>query len=129
LRQQEQQFNDLQVQVLVITFETGPMAEAYVRRTGLPWPLLVDQSRQLYEGYGMLRGRWWDIYGPASWWLYAKLLVQGRRLRRPTDDVHQLGGDVLIDPAGIVRLHHIGRGPADRPEVSRLLEVVRQGAK
>ncbi len=126
MRQHEHELDDLHVQPLVITFEAGPLAQAYVRRTGLKWPLLVDQSRELYEAYGMLRGRWWDIYGPASWWVYAKLLFQGRRLRRPTDDVHQLGGDVLIDPAGVVRLHHIGRGPADRPDVSRLLHVIQE---
>jgi len=28
---------------------------------------------------------------------------------------------VLIDPDGIVRLHHVGEGPADRPAVSDLL--------
>jgi hypothetical protein len=33
---------------------------------------------------------------------------------------------VLIDPAGIVQLHHIGQGPADRPPVSLILNLVRQ---
>jgi hypothetical protein len=29
------------------------------------------------------------------------------------------GGDVLIDPGGIVRLHHTGVGPADRPVIGQ----------
>jgi len=36
----------------------------------------------------------------------------------------QQGGNVLIDPNGIVRVHHVGRGPADRPSVDRLIAAV-----
>ncbi|HSH13152.1 MAG TPA: SelL-related redox protein, partial [Desulfurivibrionaceae bacterium] len=38
--------------------------------------------------------------------------------------IHQRGGDVLIDPNGMVRLHHIGKGPADRPRVEDILRLV-----
>ena len=38
----------------------------------------------------------------------------------------QQGGNVLIDPGGIVRCHHIGRGPADRPSV-RVILAARSG--
>jgi len=31
---------------------------------------------------------------------------------------------VLIDPAGVISLHHIGRGPGDRPEIQALLQVI-----
>ncbi len=98
---------------------------SYVRETQLEWPLLVDTERVLYRAYGLDRGHWWNIYGPASIWTYSKLLMRGRRLRLPGSDVHQLGGDVLIDPNGVVRLHHIGSGPADRPTFSELLKAIR----
>lgn len=101
------------------------MAQVYVRDTQLTWPILVDESLTLYAAYGMERGRWWEIWAPASWWMYAKLLLRGRRLQRSAGDPGQLGGDVLVDPRGIVRLHHIGRGPADRPGVEAILAVVR----
>ncbi len=114
------------MKVVVVTFECGPLAQAYVRETELRWPLLIDESRALYSAYGMDHGRWWDIWGPASWWAYGKLLLRGRRLHRSDGDVNQLGGDVLIDPAKMIRLHHVGHGPADRPSVSSLLEVVRR---
>ena len=111
--------------MLVVTFEAGFLARAYVEDTRLPWPLVVDESRALYAAYGMLRGRAWDIWGPATWLAYARSLAHGGTLRRPTGDVSQLGGDVLIDPEGFVRMHHVGRGPADRPPVESLLAVVR----
>ena len=95
-----------------------------MRDTDLAWPPLVDQERSLYRAYGMGHGRRRDILGLASWKAYAKLVAGGRRLHRPTGDTRQLGGDLLIDPQGVVRLHHVGSGPADRPSVDQLLAVV-----
>jgi hypothetical protein len=34
---------------------------------------------------------------------------------------------VLVDPAGIVRFHHVGLGPADRPQVGAILATRRAG--
>ncbi len=124
MRQHEQELDRLGVRACVVTFEVDYMAQAYVRNTKLQWPLLIDAERKLYRAYGMERGSWREIYGLASWWAYAKLFARGRRPRLPGSDVHQLGGDVLIDRAGIVRFHHVGRGPADRPAVAELLHCV-----
>ena len=102
------------------------MVEAYVRETRMSWPILIDQSLTLYSAYGMHRGRVRDVLGPASVWIYAKLLARGRKPQSPSGDAFQLGGDVLVDPGGIVRLHHVGKGPADRPSVESILQVVRE---
>ena len=118
--------NDLDVHVLVITFQGGPLVEAYARETQLPWPILIDGSRRLYRAYGMEHGRWRNLIGPAAIGAYARLMLRGRLPRSPQGaDVKQLGGDVIIDPNGIVRYHHIGSGPADRPDVGELLTVAR----
>lgn len=128
MRRQEEQIEALGLKVVVVTFELGPMAQAYARETELRWPLLVDESRATYAAYNMERGHWWDIYGPAAWWVYAKLLAKGQRLQHTEGDVDQLGGDILIDPAGIVQVHHVGAGPADRPTVESLLNRVRDSS-
>ena len=129
MRQHEQQLNDLGVDVCVVTFDIGPMAMAYARDTELSWPLLVDHDRSLYEAYRMARGTWWNVYGPPAIGIYLRLLLRGRALKPAGSDVHQLGGDVLIDPTGIVRIHHVGRGPADRPQVSTLLKPIHESRK
>ena len=115
LQQNEDDMESLGVAVVVVTFESPAIAENYARETAFPWPILLDGSRELYRAYGMSRGGWWAVLGPSSWWGYLKLLLRARKLRRPTDDVYQLGGDVLIDPEGTVRLHHVSRIPIDRP--------------
>ena len=108
----------------MVTFDADWMASAYVEQTGLPWPLLVDRDRQLYRGYQMDRAGWWAIYGPSSIWAYLSLIFSGRKIERPGSDWRQLGGDVLIDPSGIVRLHFASVSPHDRPSPDRILAVV-----
>jgi len=123
LQQHGQTFESLNTKIAVVTFEATPFARHYVAQTGLAWPLLVDEARELYRAYGMLSGRIRDIWGPRTMWAYLKELARGKLPRARRADTLQLGGDVLIDPAGIVRLHHVGSGPGDRPSVSRLLSV------
>ena len=100
------------------------MAMAYVKNTNLEWPLLIDQERKLYRAYGFERGRWWDIYNPASILKYLRLILTGQTPGKPGRDWRQLGGNVLIDPAGFVRMIHISQNPHDRPEVGAMLAVV-----
>ncbi len=63
---------------------------------------------------------------PSTWIAYLKLLARGQKLSRSAGDVEQRGGDVLIDPDGIIHLHHIGSGPGDRPEVGRVLAMIKK---
>lgn len=121
MRERNEDLQRRNLKVAVVTFENDYFARSYVAETGLDWPLLVDADRALYRGYDMLRASFWDIWGPSTWWVYGKELLKGQKLHKSEGDVMQRGGDVLIDPAGIVRLHHVGDGPADRPTVEEIL--------
>ena len=112
------------MKIAVITFESDFLARSYVAETSLTWPLLVDTSRETYRKYGMLTSSFRDLWGPKTWWAYLRLLMKGERLRKSEGDIRQQGGDVLIDPYGIVTLHHVGAGPADRPPVETILNKV-----
>lgn len=128
LREHEAKLTELGVAVAVVTFEVGFLARQYVEDSGLTWPLLVDEKRELYRGYGMLAASFWDIWGPKTWWAYLKAVLRGQKLRKSEGDISQRGGDVLIDPAGMVRLHHVGEGPAERPLVAQLLDAIRESS-
>jgi hypothetical protein len=126
LQQHERAFEDLGTRIAVVTFETTPFVRAYVAETKVTWPVLIDHNRTLYRGYGMHRGRLWDIWGLRTWLAYARELARGRLPRYSGADTRQLGGDVLVGPAGIVRFHYVGSGPADRPSVAAILEARRR---
>jgi hypothetical protein len=126
LRQQEREFEELNARVVVVTFEAGFLARAYLEDTGLHWSLLIDETRDLYKAYGMLHASFMDIWGPRTWWAYLKEMARGRLPKKSEGDVSQRGGDVLIDPDGIVRFHHVGQGPGDRPSANVILRVLKQ---
>jgi hypothetical protein len=124
LRDREEEFHGRNVRIVVVTFENDFLARGYVEDTSLTLPLLVDDTRETYRAYGMLNASFWDIWGPKTWWAYLKEILKGAKLRKSDADISQRGGDVLIDPDGIVTLHHIGIGPADRPAVKSILERI-----
>ena len=67
LQQHQDVVESLGVAVVVVTFESPEIAENYARETAFPWPILLDGSRELYHAYGMTRGGWRVIFGPALW--------------------------------------------------------------
>ena len=109
---------------MIVTFEANYWARQYVEETGLAWPLLIDENRELYRAYNMLRAGFWDIWGPRSWLAYLQELLRGRLPKPAHDDINQRGGDVLVSPDGIIRLHHVGAGPADRPGIDTILRAI-----
>ncbi|MBW6503249.1 redoxin domain-containing protein [bacterium] len=127
MRDREEELRGRKARIVVVTFENDFLARVYVEETSLHWPLLVDDTRETYRAYGMLSASFWEIWGPKTWWAYLKEILKGEKLRKSEGDISQRGGDVLIDPEGIVALHHIGVGPADRPPVERLLQAIDRG--
>ena len=123
MRERQEELRERDIRVAVITFDNPVACLSYREDTGNDWPLLMDETRQLYQAYGMMRASFRDVWGPASWIAYAREILRGRWPRPAGADVWQRGGDVLIDPRGRVRLHHVGRGPADRPAVDRILTL------
>jgi alkyl hydroperoxide reductase subunit AhpC len=124
LRDKEVELVRRNVKVVVVTFENDFLARCYVEDTALAWPILIDTTREVYKGYGMFSASFWDVWGIKTWLVYFKELLKGVKPQKSEGDIYQRGGDVLVDPGGIVRLHHIGRGPADRPSVEQILRVI-----
>jgi hypothetical protein len=125
LRDREEELRKRNVEVVVVTFEAGLLALGYAEETSLQWPLLVDADRVIYREYGMLSASFGDVWGPRTWWAYLKAILHGDRPRKSEGDIYQRGGDMLVDPEGIVRFHHVGKGPSDRPSVDEILARVR----
>ena len=124
LRQAKDAWQARNVEVRVVTFDQGFILQSYIEETETTWPILIDVKKQLYSAYGLERGSWWKIAGPISILKYLKMMFSGHRPHKPGSDYQQLGGDVLVDPQGIVRYHFASADPHDRPPVNELLQAV-----
>jgi peroxiredoxin len=126
LRDHEEEFSKQNVKIVVVTFEDSLLSRSYVEETSLTWPLIIDENRELYRSYGMLSASFWNIWGPKTWLVYLKEIIKGQKLKKSKADVMQRGGDVLIDPNGIVQMYYAGEGPADRPSVEMILKIIKE---
>ena len=113
-------------EVAVVTFTPRDRLGAYRRRLNVPFALLSDAERTAYGAYGLGRGAWWRVYGPGAWRAYARLLAEGRRFERPTEDTLQLGGDFVVGRDGRLAYAYRGASPDDRPAVADLVAAVRR---
>jgi len=128
LRHFEDDFRRLGVQVLIISFGTEYWARAWLQETGSPFPLLHDLERATYQVYG-LGSSFIRVWSPKVMWHYLKLILRGEHMRPVQGDPHQLGGDVIVDADGVIRLIHRSKDPVDRPPVEKLLAVLRNLAQ
>lgn len=61
---------------------------------------------------------------PQVMWHYTRRVLAGQKLQSIQGDPHQLGGNFVIDAAGVLRLAHRSKDPVDRPPVKTLLAAL-----
>lgn len=115
------------VALAAVTFESPERARQFAEKLGLPWPLLIDQDLVYYHAYGMYRAGFWDVWGVQTWIAYLGELLRGNLPGKGRNaNIHQRGGDVLIDEQGIVRWCYVGSGPAARPTIGEIIAQVEE---
>ena len=124
MRQHKESVERNNIEVVVVTFEETENALNYRGETNLEWPIAIDSSRELYAYYGLNKAGFWDLWGFATLKVYLREILRGNFPKPSRHDIHQRGGDVLVNPEGIVKMHHISKGPADRPKIEDVLQLV-----
>lgn len=108
------QFQQRGLQVSAITF-ADPVSTNFVRQTQLvPFAMYYDMPRAVYQAFGMYEGTFGDVLNlnvlAKQLQLIPKGFIPSIGLRA---NIRQLGGSVVIDRAGVIRLHHLAH-PIDR---------------
>jgi len=129
LQLQQTDWRDYSVEILVISFEQPSFVRRYRDEARLPWPVVADPERRLYQLFQMQRASLSQIINWKSLSGYLGLVFGRRRqVKLPTNhDYLQLGGDVLVDPHGWIQLHHCSQSPEDRPTVEQIKQLVGPG--
>lgn len=125
LRPHYDQLKALNTEVVVVSFETDYWVQMWLAETAAPFRLLLDSERAAYHTFGLEQSRW-RSWGPKNLWYYTTAWLKGRQAHSTGGDTSQLGGDFIVDAAGIIRLAHRSQDPTDRPAAARLLVVLEQ---
>jgi hypothetical protein len=110
--------------IAVVTFADPARLAAYRTHLRLPFDVLADPFRDLYRLLGVGRGTTRQVWSPGTLRMYGSLLRRGRRLRRPTEDIRQLGADAVVGRDGILRYLALPASPDTRPPISELLAAL-----
>ena len=111
--------------VVVVTFTEPARLAAYREHLQLPFPVVTDVDRTLYGLLGAERGTTRQVWSAGTLRMYARLLRQRRRLRRPTEDINQLGADAVFDAMGRLVYLSLPTSPDARPPVQELVDAHR----
>ncbi len=123
MRDRSDDFEQAQARVVLAGMGTPEASEAFRKQFSIPFPLICDPDRTLYDLYGLKR---MGVLGFASPSLALKSLAavsQGYMAGIPTGDVKQLAGVFVIDSSGIVRFRHLSADPADFPPAEDVLKA------
>ena len=111
----------------MVAFSLVESASRWVQTCGFQFPLLVDTDRTLFTELGLGRSvvAVWNMQALTR---YAEKVATGDKLLRSLegDDVHQLGGDCVVDSTGKLVYVYRGRNSYDRPTIPQLLKELEQ---
>jgi hypothetical protein len=115
----------LNTDVLLVSFEQLDRIAWYLAEAEFGWPVLSDPGRDAYRAYRLERAGFARAWlSPRTLAYYARQILRGHPPPIPRADSLQLGGDFLVDDAGILRLARPSSEPADRPSLPEILAAI-----
>ncbi len=108
----------------MVTFADPEHLTAYREDLRLPFDVVADVDRRLYQLLGAERGTNRQIWSSGTIRMYLRLIRAGRRLRWPTEDMHQLGADAVIGRDGTLRYLALPSTPDSRPPIGELIAAL-----
>lgn len=125
MRSAKAEFDRRNVSIAVVSFAQPSALAHYQERHGWPFTILADPNRIAYLAFELKRLSWFRVFSPATLKLYVKLLCEGMKPESyGRQDIHQSGGDFLLDREGNVLFAHRSQDPADRPTAKKLLQEI-----
>jgi AhpC/TSA antioxidant enzyme len=122
------EFEQRGVQVLAVGQGSGAEAAAAAQRHRITYPVLGDPGHQSYRTLGLGRSSWWGLsFAPfledlrGSWQNLKRADLAASR--NPRSDVRRLGGAMVVDATGRIRLLHRSVTTTDVPSTDALLSA------
>jgi peroxiredoxin len=113
------------VAIVVVSFVDPSKLVQYQQRHQWPFAILTDPQRTAYRAFSLKRLPWFQVFSPATLARYWRFFSEGmKREDYGKEDIHQSGGDFVLDREGNILFAHRSQDPADRPSVADLLREI-----
>ncbi len=90
----------------------------------LPFEMICDPDRKLYEAYGLKRMGNLGFLSPSLTLKGISAILGGNSAGMPKGDVKQLAGAFIINREGRIRFRYLSADPSDFPPAEDLLETL-----
>lgn len=101
-------------------------AKAFCERHRAPFVCLTSPDRSAHAAFGLRRGGWDDVAGPAVWLPWLRNELTGKRQGRfGQGDPAQLPGTFVVSADGVIRYAHRGRRSSDLAPNEEVLAALR----
>lgn len=118
------EFQQKGAEVAAIGMGVPEMAADFRDKQDVPFPLLVDRTKETYRALEMKRGTLWEVAGPPVWLRYAKGMLSGHGVAKPKQDPLQMGGVLVVERGGDVLYEFRSSTSSDNPPVDEVLAAL-----
>ena len=99
-------------------------SEEFLKKFELPFTMICDPERKLYDAYGLKRMGALGFLSPSLVLKSLSAVAGGNLVGLPEGDVKQLAGVFIIDTSGHIRYRHLSADPADFPPAEDVLTAL-----
>ena len=124
MRQFKQKFDQAGVQVVLITMGTVEQNASFKNKFDLPFPMVSDPKRSLYDTYKIGFMTVTSAISPSVAVRMVKAVAKGNGIGLPHGDIRQLPAAFVIGTDGRIAYSYYGRDPADHPEAEEMLSAI-----
>ncbi len=125
LRDKAKDFETAGARVMLVGMAPPKEAGAFLKKFDLPFPMICDPDRKLYEAYGLKRMGTLGFLSPSLAIKSLSALAGGNLVGIPEGDVKQLAGVFIIDKTGKVRFRYVSEDPSDFPPAQDVLAALK----
>lgn len=124
MRERRAELADAGFGIVAVGFSPPDALAELADHLGWDDPFCSDLERRLYHRLGIGQAPLARVFNAGTLARYRAAALARRRIRRPVEDVRQLGGDALV-VEGVVRSLALPRTPDDRTSVEVLARAAR----
>lgn len=125
MRRQKNHFAETGAQVVLVGMGTVEASAAFKEKFDIPFPIIADPNRKLYQAFDLKRMRTFGFFSPTMMIKGVSAITKGHRIGVPQGDIRQLPGVFVIDAQGRIRYAHYADNPADHPDAGTILEALK----
>lgn len=124
LRQKLPQLEQAGGRVVLVGMGTPEESAAFSKKTEVPFQVISDPGRRLYQTFGLKMASTLELISPAVVVKAFAAMAQGNTVGMPVGDIRQLPGVFVIDTGGRIVFSHIAKDPADHPDADTILAAL-----